>query len=119
MIWVVALLLMALLGIVFYYGESLMASAEEVLAKIKAFRDEVVPALTEQGEVLDKGVADIQKLHDLLDPNTGGGTQLDEAIALVDEVLAAFTAQKEKFAAIKEKIDLPEPGDTPPVEPPV
>lgn len=77
----------------------LIRQMQDVKGRVMALSDEVKAFAAEVGGQLDAAIEDIQKLHDILaasgDPDVPGA-------------MAALDALRSKFAALKEKVDLPE-----------
>lgn len=74
---------------------------------IMALSDDVKQFETEVTGQLDEAIAEIQKIDALL--NTAGDPDVPGA-------QAALARLREKFAALKAAVAVPEPGETPPTE---
>lgn len=105
------------LNAIFTQGEQIMAGEKELGERIKALKETLSPKLDEAVSGINAAVADIGKIHDLLDANQGTGTDVAGANAALDELEAKFTGVAETLAALKTQVDRPEPGDTPPPTP--
>ena len=94
-------------------GGRIMATADELVAAVKAFKEEASAKLGEAVAGVDEAVAELGKINDLLDAGTGGGADIDGAMAAIDELRTTFGNLATSLGSLKTAVDRPEPGVQP------
>ena len=95
-------------------GEGIMATAEELVAAVKAFKEEASTKLGEAVTGVEEAVAELTKINDLLDAGTGSGADIDGAMAAIDELRTTFGNLANSLGSLKTAVDRPEGEVTPP-----
>ena len=90
-----------------------MATAEELVAAVKAFKEEARTKLGEAVTGVEEAVAELTKINDLLDAGTGSGADIDGAMAAIDELRTTFGNLATSLGSLKTAVDRPEPGVQP------
>ena len=94
----------------------IMAGEKELAERIKALEASFLTVAERIGTVATEAAADIAKIHDLLDANTGTGADVAGANAALDSIETKLTAIGSIIDTLKEQVDRPE-GEVPPPPP--